>query len=223
MTGTDVAPPGVPPIDLVGRLIDGLDSAGVRYCHWKSNEALGRSASGDNDLDLLVARPDAALFAATARGVGFTTARTPVGADLPGLVDFYGLDRPSGKVVHIQCHLQLVLGDDTTKNYRLPIETPVLDSVRRFGPIPVPSPEFEYLVFIPRMALKHCPWDVLLSRKGRLTPTEQRELAWLEERVDMAEVERLREEHLPFVDATTWAQARAALERTAGPARTAQE
>ncbi len=45
-----------PALDLVRRLCRVLDLQGIAYCHWKSNEALDRSASGDNDLDLLVAR-----------------------------------------------------------------------------------------------------------------------------------------------------------------------
>ena len=33
--------------------LDSLDKAGIRYCHWKSNEHLDASATGDTDLDML--------------------------------------------------------------------------------------------------------------------------------------------------------------------------
>ncbi len=53
--GSDVARPET--LELVDALCVALADATVTYCHWKSNEALDRSLSGDNDLDLLVARP----------------------------------------------------------------------------------------------------------------------------------------------------------------------
>ena len=39
-----------------------LEAEKIDYCHWKSNAAIDRSASGDNDLDLLVSRSDAQQF-----------------------------------------------------------------------------------------------------------------------------------------------------------------
>ena len=52
-------------LTLVYRLVQALDSAGVRYCHWKSNVALARAARGDSDLDLLVDRVGIAAFLET--------------------------------------------------------------------------------------------------------------------------------------------------------------
>src|SRR5437588_4577044 len=49
-------------LELVASLCRSLEGTGIRYCHWKSNESLDRSASGENDLDLLVHRSDARRF-----------------------------------------------------------------------------------------------------------------------------------------------------------------
>ena len=38
-----------PALALVVRLCQTLNAESIEYCHWKSNEALSRSASGDND------------------------------------------------------------------------------------------------------------------------------------------------------------------------------
>ena len=43
-----------PGLELVRRLCQTLSTEGVDYCHWKSNEALDRSARAESDLDLLV-------------------------------------------------------------------------------------------------------------------------------------------------------------------------
>ena len=41
----------------------------------------------------------------------------------------YALDAPWGRFVHVHAHFSLVLGDDTTKNFRLPIEDAYLEAV----------------------------------------------------------------------------------------------
>lgn len=204
------------PLALVGDLLQALDGAGVAYCHWKSNEAIDRTLRAENDLDLLVARRDGARFNTVVHGLGFRVARPTPDRHVPGLVDHFGRDAGSGRMVHVQAHYQLVLGDDMTKNYRLPIEDAYLASRWRLGPIAVPTREFELLVFLVRMVVKHCPWDTQVARQGRLTPSERRELEFLSERSDPAVLEALRAEHLPFVSAELLAEGRRALDARAG-------
>jgi len=201
-------------LELVSRLITALDDSAIRWCHWKSNEAIDRSATGDNDLDLLLARSDAGRFVGVLATLGFRAARPPADRQLPGVIDYYGLDEASGRTVHVHAHHQLVLGDDMTKNLRLPIEEAYLRSTTREGAFRLPSPEFEYLLFVLRMVVKHSTWDAQLDRKGRLTASERRELAHLEERIDADLVHHLVEQHLPFIGRRLFsACARAAAER----------
>ena len=207
---------GVMPLDLVADLLERLDREDVVYCHWKSNEAIRRSLTGENDLDLLVAERDRPRFEAIVSDLGFEVATPSPDRRIPGLVDHFGLDHPTGRMVHVQAHYQLFVGDDMTKNYRLGFEDAFLDSRRRCGPIHVPSPEFELLVLIVRLAIKHLSWDTQVARKGRPTPTERRELAYLEERADPALLEELRERHLPIVSAELIATCRRALAPSTG-------
>jgi thymidylate kinase len=203
-----------PALALVTALVTALDDAAVTWCHWKSNEAIDRSASADNDLDLLIARRDASRFAEVLAELGFRGARSASGRHLPGILDYYGLDHPSGRTVHVHAHFQLVVGDDMTKNFRLPIENAYLRSVTRDGLFPLPSAEFEYTLFVLRMVVKHSTWDAQWHRKGRLTTTERRELAYLEDRIDPTLVDVLVERHLPFIGpALFWQCARVAAER----------
>jgi thymidylate kinase len=206
----------VQPVALVADLLRALDDANVTYCHWKSNEAIDKTLTAENDLDLLVARRDGPAFNAAIHGLGFRIARPSRDRLVPGLVDYFDRDETTGRIVHVQAHFQLVLGDDMTKNFRLPIEDEYLASRVLDGPLPVPSRSFELLVFILRMVVKHCPWDAQLSRQGRLTASERRELAFLVERCDEEELEALRAEHLPFVSVELLAQCRAVLDADAG-------
>src|SRR5687767_2888111 len=110
--GQWTAPPGT--LGLVLELREHL--ATVRYCHWKSSDMLARSARGENDLDLLVHREDAQQFHAVLARLGFRHAAAPGCREHPGVSHHYGLDRDTGRLVHIHAHFLLVVGDDTTKN-----------------------------------------------------------------------------------------------------------
>jgi thymidylate kinase len=208
--GTEVTAVGAgdrgarPALDLVVELCSELDSAGISWCHWKSNEALDRSASGENDLDLLVRRRDAQRFEEALERLGFKVALVPPVKELPGVFHAYGLDPASGGFVHVHAHYQLVLGDDMTKNYRIPVEEAYLESVVRSGIFPIPSAEWELAVFVIRMLLKHATWDAALSLQGRLSSSERREFDDLTARADLDLVRAIVLEHLPFIDEALW-------------------
>jgi thymidylate kinase len=190
---------GVQPLELVEQLCAHLADRGVQYCHWKSNEALAKTLTGENDLDLLVARSDQGRFLEVLAQLGFKAATLPAPREVPAVGHYYGLDRPTGRLVHVHAHFRLVLGDDTTKNFWLPIEKPYLDSCTPHGIFPVPAPEFELAVLILRLVLKHSSWDAMLQARGRLAASEERELVWLRERTDPSTVDAVVAEHLPSV------------------------
>src|SRR6476469_4619515 len=116
------------PLALVVDLCARLRAAGVSYCHWKSNDRLHLSASGENDLDLLVDRTSLQAFLVVLGELGFKQARPPRRRQVPGVLHYYGWDAPTGKLVHVDAQAQLVLGDDTTKNVHVPIEKAYLAS-----------------------------------------------------------------------------------------------
>jgi thymidylate kinase len=174
-------------LELVLRLCGALDDRGVRYCHWKSTDAIDRSASGDNDLDLLIADDDVAPFEAVLHELGFIEAIGDRSRTQPGVRHFYGLDGASGRLVDVHAHERLILGDDATKNYHLPIEAAYLSTLERAGPFPVPTPDHESAVFLVRMMLKHGSPEAIASARGRLSRREREELDSLLDRVGTAE------------------------------------
>ncbi len=191
-----------PTLNLVYRLCETLEREGVTYCHWKSNDALDRSASGENDLDLLVGRASAQRFTEILYRLGFKEARDPLERQIPGVLSFYGYDSDADRFVHVHVHYQLVLGHDLTKNYHLPVEQPFLESAIQSGLFKVPEPEFELIVFVIRMVLKHSTWDAILGQQGALSTAERRELEYLNNRVNRARVHCILEQHLPYISAT---------------------
>jgi thymidylate kinase len=191
-------------LDLVRRLCEALADEGVRYCHWKSNEALDRSAKGENDLDLLVSRVDVQPFGQILRRLGFKEGGPPAEKSFPGVLHAYGLDHPSGRLVHVHAQYHLVIGDDMTKNYRLPIEETYLDSAEQGPLFRVPAPEFEFVVFVIRMMLKHSTRDGMLLGQGSLSVSERRELDDLRSRADLDRARLVVREHLPFISDELW-------------------
>jgi hypothetical protein len=208
------APPGA--LGLVLELRAQLTAESVRYCHWKSNDMLARSMDGRNDLDLLVHRRDAQRFLAVIGRLGFHRALAPGGREHPGVAHYYGLDRTSGRLVHVHAHFQLVLGDDATKNYRLPVEVPYLESVSDDQALPIPAPEFELALFVVRMILKHATWDAMVLGHGRLVENERRELTWLVARADRERIRAVVETHLDGIGVDLWDRCLAALTDDAG-------
>src|ERR1041385_99785 len=79
-------------LELVSKLCNVLASEEINYCHWKSNEALDRSARGDNDLDLLVSRIHAQQFTEILYRLGFKETLATKEDELPGVRDYYGYD-----------------------------------------------------------------------------------------------------------------------------------
>ena len=89
---TDHIPPedslrekSVPVLLLVRKLCNALTTENIVYCHWKSNDVLERSASGDNDLDLLVGRADVRRFAELTSRLGFKQAVAPAEKQMPAV------------------------------------------------------------------------------------------------------------------------------------------
>ena len=119
---------------------------------------------------------------------GFKQAKAPPDKQMPGVLDYYGYDEEAEKWVHVHAHYQLIMGDDMTKNFRFAIEGPYLESVVRDGLFRVPAVEFEFVVFVIRMVLKHSTWDAILSRQGQLKTSEQKELVYLQGSINQERV-----------------------------------
>jgi thymidylate kinase len=197
-------PSDIPILKLVEELCKTLAREHISYCHWKSNNALDRSASGENDLDLLIDRADVQRFTEILYRLDFKEARPKPDKELPGVLNYYGHDTDTGRFVHIHAHYQLILGDDASKNYRLPIEGPYLASVVQGELFKVPSIEFELIVFVIRMMLKHSTWDAMLSFHGRLSKSARQELDYLMARADQQRMQENLSQSLPFLDSAVF-------------------
>jgi thymidylate kinase len=186
-------------LGIICKLCEELNSNKISYCHWKSNAMLDRSARGDNDLDLLVDRVDDLRFGRVLCDLGFKLALDPPGQQMPGVLDYYGYDQESGRLVHIHAHYQLTLGHDPTKNFHLPIERAYLQAAVQDTLFRVPLSSFEFIVFVIRMILKHSTWDAFITRHSALSSAEEEELLYLQSRSSNERILDILNQHLPFL------------------------
>jgi len=188
-----------PALNLIVKLCHLLDKENITYCHWKSNNALDRSASGENDLDLLIERTDISRFTAILNQLGFKQAFAITEKQMIAVHDYYGYDEETDKMVHVHAHFQLTLGHDKTKNFRLPIEKQYLNSSFHDQLFKIPTPEFEFVVFIIRMNLKYSTWDVVLRHERKMKTSERQEFEYLKDKINKDIVNDIIDQCLPFI------------------------
>jgi len=177
-----------PHIKLIVELCAALEQFNVRYCHWKSNANIQKSLDGDGDLDLLIHRQDIQIFNHILMSLGFKEAEVSDSRRIPGIRDYYGYDPDLAELIHVHAHFQLTVGHDATKRIRLNIEDKYLESSTKVDVIKVPAVEYEYVVFVMRMVLKHLTWDAYFRMESRLNKNEHFELQWLKDHISKVKV-----------------------------------
>jgi thymidylate kinase len=192
-------------LDIVRSLCSQLNNEKVNYCHWKSNAMISRSESGENDLDLLISHADRHKFSEILARLSFIQADENPIYRLPGVLNYYGHDQQSGRIIHVHAHYQLILGHDFTKNYHIPIEEPYISSSSCNNLFNIPQPEFELIILVIRLILKHSTWDTIILGHGKLSPSERYELDYLLERISTAKMYEILENYLPYIEPDVFA------------------
>lgn len=221
------------PLDLVEKFITGLSVQAIPYCHWKSTTNIEASLRGETDLDLLVAPECREACLALLDKLGFYQASNPWELDLPGISHYFGYDRPSGCLVHVHLHFQLIVGDDLLKNYRIPAEKVFFNSAITVNHIAVPAPEVEFIIFVLRMVLKRrllafvarllflmgnvksLLRQVVGLETPQLPPGSQTEFDDLREKISEERLIQILQAGFPFVSIDLFRQCRDSLENSA--------
>ena len=200
---------------VVGELAKELNEAGIRYCHWKSNWALGESVRGDGDLDLLVHREDGSRFRAIAERLGFRPVVDAANPPFPAVEHLHAMDPDSTVIAHVHAYYRVVTGQSLVKNYRLPVEAMLLENARGEGScLRVPRKGAELIIFIVRMLVKHTsPFELVLLR--RQWKKIRAETAWLLDDSALESARELLPHWLPRLDPPTFERAVRALQRPA--------
>ena len=174
--------------------LDTLNSDGIRYCHWKSNEHLDESATGDTDLDMLFSPNERTALEKVLAQCGLKRFRSVPSAQYNAIEDFIGFDEEEAKIWHLHLHYRLTLGEKHLKGYTLPWTEKILDSRiynEEFG-IYTSSHETELFLLFLRMSMK-LRWRDCGKKIGK---NDLKELDWLYKRADVDETILLAESYL---------------------------
>jgi thymidylate kinase len=204
---------------LLRQLVKALDTQGVAYCQWKGHWSAHRWAIGEGDIDLLVDHAAIATFRSLVAELGFKLAVPPPGRQIPGVESYYGHDPAVPRPLHLHVHYRLVLGDYWKTTYRLPIERPMLQTAVVGEIFRVPSPTYQFLVFVLRMVLRQRGRPLHYRRRwlGGIQP----QLEYLEETSDREALAALIGQHLPCISLSFFDRCVASLRGQGGPIRRA--
>lgn len=175
----------------------------IHFCHWKSNINIDDACNGVGDLDLLFCKTQYALVTNLLVSNDFKRAESKLDRQYPGVEDYFGYDRQSGKIVHLQAHYQLVTGQPLSKNYHFPIEGLILSNLPSDSstPIPVPNKSLELILHVCRSFIKLGPKIVIrpaLFKKHHAKALDEA-LHLMPGRISHAD-EKLIREGFPFID-----------------------
>jgi hypothetical protein len=211
----------VPGLELRGtllrQLVKALEIQGVAYCQWKGHWSAHRWAIGEGDIDLLIDHAAIATFRSLVADLGFKLAVPPPGRQIPGVESYYGHDPAVPRPLHLHVHYRLVLGDYWKTTYRLPIERPMLQTAVAGEIFRVPSPTYQFLVFVLRMVLRQRGRSFHYRRRwlGGIQP----QLEYLEETSDREALAAIISQHLPSISLSFFDRCVASLRGQGGPIR----
>jgi thymidylate kinase len=181
------------------RFIESLNRHDVAYCHWKSNLTLANALTGGEDLDLLIDRKALPKTVTILADLGFKAAVIRVGANVPGIYHYYGLDSDTGKLCHVHLYNSILTGESFVKSHTLPIEKMLLENCEYFGQVRIASKSAELVLFILRIYIKYSSLLDLLRLLGK-SDMVRTELHWLQAGADISVVLSLLEKYCPVID-----------------------
>lgn len=195
-TDNRLSPTPAPELTLLRDLVRRLESAGIRYCHWKSNFHLNLALAGIDDFDVLIERRRFEEFVGALCALGFRQAETVTSRQQPGVFHFLGSDAETGRLVNVHAYARVLTGDHFLKSWTWPIEELLLGGTREVDGVSIPEASRELVVFTLRGLIKRTGWvdRLLLARHG---DESREELDWLLGTADVEESARLCAEHLP--------------------------
>ncbi|WP_125185136.1 hypothetical protein [Botryobacter ruber] len=182
-----------PKLALIRDLLDVLHTAGIQYCHWKSNEHLDASMTGDTDLDILFDAEQREQLEGLLDKLGFKRLCSITQKQYKDIEDFIGMDLPSGKLVHVHAHFRLTMGEMYLKGYQLELEERILNSRvfdETFG-IYTSDPAYELILLYFREALKLRNRDVMmmhLFNRVKYSENVLKEYRWLKQKTTEAQL-----------------------------------
>lgn len=181
-------------LSICSALFEDWNYNNVCYCHWKGSNHIINGLTGASDLDILVDETHNNLATDLLRKNGFKQFKTQWGIRYKGVQDWIGLDKPTGKLVHIHYHNYMVMGHTGVMEYVFPLQKEVLESrilLEEYG-VYVTNPNYELVSFFVRIGLEYPNKKLMKSTEGYiLTAKSIEEVIYLKERSSEEQIKNI--------------------------------
>lgn len=182
-------------------LFESWNDNGVIYCHWKSNEHLLEGLAGETDLDILCDIQQKRLCREILINKNYIRLKPQFGSRYPDVEDWVSCDEDTGKMIHIHLHFQMITGHQGLKEYLLPwtelaLNTRILNPYYHVYTI---EPALELMILFSRIGLKATNSKIYMAKKKcfKLPYEDYKEIRYLLEKADFAELKQLVERYFP--------------------------
>jgi thymidylate kinase len=203
---TPASEPTITALQKIAAVLDAMETAGVRYCHWKSNYHIDYAITAREDVDILIAENDFPAFLKIMVDEGFRQADSVTNREQPGVFHFLGNDSDTGSLINFHTYTRILTGDHFMKSWALPFEQLLLSETSRVGPIHLPPKSSEIIVYVIRNMIKHTTlFDLYLVSKA--TKATREEYLWLTADLDIDQVLMRLAEHFPEIDSADFVRA----------------
>lgn len=174
------------PTKIAFLLFEVLEKKGVRYCLWKGTQNIADALAGCKDLDVLVDKEQAVLCEQTLLELKFKRVISKPWAKFPGVEDWMGFDKDSGKLIHVHLYYQILVGRFFVKEQNLPWEKLILDTAVKDSlmNIYIINPSLEILLLAIRFCLETNPLYLLFATKSSVCKKYQVQRAYLLSQTD---------------------------------------
>jgi thymidylate kinase len=152
----------IQPLSISAELFSRFEAAGVRYCHWKSNEHLLEGLSGRTDLDVLAGHNQYEEIRKVLEKCNCKKVISQPWHRYPDIEDWLGFDEETGRLIHIHLHYKLLMGRRYVKELGFPYERFLLNNAlkdEKFK-IFIISPEAELALLLIRIAVKTTAFQI---------------------------------------------------------------
>jgi len=140
-------------LEIFNNLFLELKANNVIFCNWKAHHMVESNLNGDGDLDLFIPLRSKAEFERVAQKEGFKRVIS-FQAKHDFIEHYYGLDKSTLKFVHIHAYFKIVTGEHASKNYILPLEEYLLNSLDSSSVLPIINTAEQPSIFLIRYFLK---------------------------------------------------------------------
>lgn len=172
-------------LDICRSVFNDFNEQKIRYCSFKSNEHLLDGLCGNTDLDILIDRKDyerVKKIFFELRVIQFEPDKV---GSYPNVVNWYGFDEETGKLIHFHIYFELMTGKGLVKEFQLPwgnlfLENAIIDESTG---VCILSPPFEYVLLCTRSAIKRMADISIIVRKHFISRDIHVELEYLSKQI----------------------------------------